>query len=503
MRSRVRQGGVAMLVLAVVVMGAAVVIVKTLNAATWKADRLRVTNEAFAKAKEALIARAVAPDNPTIPPANLRPGTLPCPDLNDDGTAELFVGNQCPNYVGRLPWRTLELPDLRDSEGERLWYVLSPSHRNHNAALPVNSNTAGQITINGASPATQVLAVLISPGRPLVRAAAPAMQQRDCPGNCNLRTNYLDVVGGIDNAAGSTGGPINLTYVAETASFNDRLLAIHADDIMPLLEKRAGREISLAMRDRYESWRAVTGRGFYPWAAPFNDPANPGLGVNGTLHGHLPVTAAPAVWSFASVSFGLGSCNGVGTPILECTSVLILGNVTARIDNVATRFLEAPTPPTVGGLQLASNYSYTLNGGAQRMDFQYSALLGVTGIRIEAPALASWAPSTSPWLVNNQWNRVATYALSQGHAITGSGACTGPNPCISIGGPADKEAIVMMTGRPLPATLPTAQTLAARTMVPAQIAQYLEAANATPADMALERNLRNTVFNDQPVVVRP
>ena len=193
-----------MLVVAVVVMGAALIIVKTLNAATWKAERLRVTNEAFAKAKEALVARAVADNN--------RPGSLPCPDLNDDGVAELFgVGGQCPNYVGRLPWRTLDLPDVRDSEGERLWYVLSPSHRDHINAEPINSNTAGQININGATSATQLLAVLISPGRPLVRAGAIAMQARDCPGNCNFRANYLDVAGGVDNAAGSVGGPINLT----------------------------------------------------------------------------------------------------------------------------------------------------------------------------------------------------------------------------------------------------------------------------------------------------
>ena len=43
MRRRGRQSGVAMLVVAVVVMGAALIIVKTLNASTWKADRLRIT----------------------------------------------------------------------------------------------------------------------------------------------------------------------------------------------------------------------------------------------------------------------------------------------------------------------------------------------------------------------------------------------------------------------------------------------------------------------------
>ncbi len=475
-----------MLVVAVVVMGAALIIVKTLNAATWRADRLRVTNASFAQAKEALIARAVADDN--------RPGSLPCPDTDDDGVAELFAGNQCPSYIGRLPWRTLDVPDLRDAEGERLWYVLSRTHRDHSAAEPINSNTVGEIAVNGANPATQVLAVLIAPGRPVIRAGAPAMQVRDCPVNCNLAINYLDVSGAIDNAAWvPAGGVVNFVSAPESDSFNDRLLAIHSDDIMPLVEKRAGREISLALKARYEGWQAVTGKGFYPWAAPLNDPVNPGPGVSGTLHGHLPVSAAQPVWTSVSTP-GLASCTGEGTPTLVC-NVLVLGSISARIENVATQFLEPPTPPEVGGLQLLSGFSYTLNTGAQRMQFQYAALLAISGMVIQAPALASWAPATAPWLVNNQWNQVATYAISHGHKINGPGACTGPQPCISIGGPADKEAVVMMAGRPVAAQVRT---------VPAQVAAYLEGAiNNTPDDMTLERNLRTAVFNDQPVVVRP
>jgi len=475
-----------MLVVAVVVMGAALIIVKTLNAATWRADRLRVTNASFAQAKEALIARAVADDN--------RPGSLPCPDTDDDGVAELFAGNQCPSYIGRLPWRTLDVPDLRDAEGERLWYVLSRTHRDHAAAEPINSNTVGEIAVNGATPSSAVLAVLIAPGRPLIRAGAPDMQARDCPANCNSAINYLDVAGGIDNATWvPVGGVVNVVTAPESDSFNDRLLAIHSDDIMPLVEKRAAREIALPMRDRYERWQAIPGlKGFYPWAAPFNDPANPGPGVNNTLHGHLPVSATQPVWTSVSTS-GLVSCTGEGTPTLVC-NVLLIGSISARIENIATRFLEPPTLPHVGGLQVLTGSSYTLNTGAQRMQYQYSALLAISGLTIEAPALASWAPASAPWLVNNQWNQVATYAISEGHKINGPGACTGPNPCISIGGAADKEAVVMMTGRPLAGQVRT---------VPAQVAQYLEGANTTPADMALVRDLRTTVFNDQPVVVRP
>ncbi len=478
-----------MLVLAVVVMGAAVIIVQTLNAATWKADRLRVTNEAFAKAKEALVARAVADNN--------RPGSLPCPDLNNDGVAELFAGTQCPNYVGRLPWRTLALPDLRDAEGERLWYVLSPSHRDHSTAEPINSNTPGQIAINGAPPST-VLAVLISPGRPLLRTGAPAMQARDCPGNCNLRTNYLDLAGGVDNAAGSTGGPINLKSVLESATFNDRLLAIHADDIMPLVERRAGREISLGIAARYQGWQIATGRGFYPWAASFNnDPANPGPGVSGTLHGHFPVDPAPVVWTAATGT--LSGCVGVGTPTIRCTGTVALGllSITARTSSIATQFLQPPTPAQVNGIAILPTSNYAVNAAAERLDFSFTAMVGLTGfteVVVTAPQAAGWAPAASPWLVNNQWNHIASYALSHGHKITGPGACTGLSPCISTGGPADREAVVLMAGRPL-----AGQTR----VVPPQLNAYFEQANLTPDDMALERNLRTAGFNDQPIVVRP
>jgi hypothetical protein len=91
----------------------------------------RITAAALAQAKDALIGRAAADDN--------RPGSLPCPDFDNgtinplntsnDGTADLLNGIECPSYIGRLPWRTLGLPDLRDGSGERLWYALSRAFR--------------------------------------------------------------------------------------------------------------------------------------------------------------------------------------------------------------------------------------------------------------------------------------------------------------------------------------------------------------------------------------
>mgnify|MGYP006199944457 CR=1 FL=1 len=168
-----------------------------------------------------------------------------------------------------------------------------------------------------------------------------------------------------------------------------------------------------------------------------------------------------------------------------------------RVGNIATRFSEAPTAPTMAGIALPpSDYNWTVNSAAQRLDFNYSAsVLGLVIITVRAPTLASWAPAGSPWLVNNQWNRVLTYAVSDGHKITGPGNCTTFGfPCISLAGTANNEAVIIAAGRPLSGQ---------NRVVPALEQDYLELENLTPADMLLERNLRTAAFNDQPFAVRP
>src|SRR5213083_1501206 len=77
--------------------------------------RSRATERSLAQAREALIAYATA--RPVS--AAVGPGYLPCPDLDDDGWAEATCGSQNGDSgqaqrLGRLPWKTLGLPDLRD-----------------------------------------------------------------------------------------------------------------------------------------------------------------------------------------------------------------------------------------------------------------------------------------------------------------------------------------------------------------------------------------------------
>jgi hypothetical protein len=469
---------------AILIMGASAVLVHSLSAAGARAERERLTTHALAQAKAALVARAVTDMN--------RPGSLPCPDTNDDGSAELLAGTACPSYIGRLPWRTLDLPDLRDASGERLWYLLSPSHRDHTSAQPINSDTIASISVAGTQPATGVIALVIAPGATLQRSDGAA-QTRSCPGvDCTNPVNYFEIDAGIDNATAGT--TFTVSTAEETLSFNDRYLPVLRDDIMPLVEKRAGREIASGMVARYRAWQSVTGRGFFPWAAPLLDPADPGLGVADTHYGMLPTTANPVVWSSASPPL---LCTGVGTEELVCTAAAAGPiAITATVGSIATRFLEAPSAPEVSDILQVTfpSVTWTLNPTTQALEFSYSAtLLDVVTIRVRVPALSSWA--SAAWLSANEWGRVIHYAVAPGHAITGDASCPS---CLTFGASADIPASVIMTGRAL-AHQP-GRPLAS---LPAQPQDYLEGGNMDASDHALDRSLRTAQFNDQPIEVRP
>src|SRR5438105_759389 len=93
-------------------------------------ERESASERALAQAREALLAYAA--ERPIT--TEVGPGYLPCPDTDDDGWAEATCGSLSGHLgqadrLGRLPWKTLGLPDLRDGHGERLWYAVSTKHK--------------------------------------------------------------------------------------------------------------------------------------------------------------------------------------------------------------------------------------------------------------------------------------------------------------------------------------------------------------------------------------
>ncbi len=230
-------GYVGILLIAVIGTAAATWFVTSFGANAVRIERERKTTAALALAKQALIGRAGI-DNSV-------PGSLPCPDIvthiagsnmPDDGIADLFAGTNCPSYVGRLPWRTLGLPDLRDADGERLWYALAPNFRDYASLVLINDTTIGTLSVSSATPVTNVAAIVFSPG------AALGGQSRNGAANQNNVANYLE-------GANALGGAVFVAQAADD-TFNDRLAHITVADLMAIVEKRVANEITVAL-NRY------------------------------------------------------------------------------------------------------------------------------------------------------------------------------------------------------------------------------------------------------------
>jgi hypothetical protein len=235
--------------------------------------RNKDTAAAFADVKLALVGWSAA-RTPTGPSPNARPGELPCPDIDNTGNDP---GGCSVGAIGRVPWKSLGIPEPKDSAGETLWYAIAGPFRYYhptNNPDPIHSDTKGNITVYQDSTAsaitTEAVAVLFAPG------ASLGTQNRDtstalCPttGTTIARNlcaaNYLETAATVNNSI--TNGPFILAQSSDT--FNDKVMAITTSDLMPIVEQRVARE----MRTILENYRIATaaqgyngGAGIYPWA---------------------------------------------------------------------------------------------------------------------------------------------------------------------------------------------------------------------------------------------
>lgn len=222
----------------------------------------------MALAKEALIARAVMDDN--------RPGSLPCPDLitdsdawsnkPGDGNSDKFIGaatGTCPSYVGWHPWITLDLPELVDETGTRLWYVLSKKLTDDESTSAINSDTEMELSVDGNN---EIAALIIAPRGPL-----------NGQGNRPSHTpsDYLD---------GENGDADDQKYISgpQSDSFNDLVLTITRQELMAAVEKRVANEVRSCLEQQAKATSS------YPWPAPLSNTIF--KGVSGSLFGMVPDT---------------------------------------------------------------------------------------------------------------------------------------------------------------------------------------------------------------------
>lgn len=209
-----------------------------------RSTRDQLSADAMAQAKAALIGYALTYRD-THP--NESWGYLPCPDTDNNGEAEGSCGDKDVSVIGRLPWKTLGLPALRDGSGECLWYAVSGVAKNSNPKTDIyNWDSPGQfvvqdadtsVTLAGATAHERPLAVIFAPGGVIAGQARTSAGSGECGGSTSA-TDYLE-------GAAISGTPLEISTLStasansrQNGSNNDQAVWINSAEIFGQIRKR-------------------------------------------------------------------------------------------------------------------------------------------------------------------------------------------------------------------------------------------------------------------------
>ena len=573
--ARVQRGFALIALLSLAALITAFLIASALNltSAGISNDREDRSMSALRKAKAALIAYAANEQWQNTGGATpFQPGALPCPDRDNDGIAEDHEFPQKPcdtplKRIGRFPWQTIGADDLRDASGESLWYAVSAGFLRNTPSYTnvINSDTLGQLTVNGSAPASNVVAIVFAPGEAI-------QGQVRSPANLNDPASYLEQFDSLTYATfTSTGLP--------SAINNDRLLVITQAELMatvePIVAANIERDVKPLLADYFSKW------GRYPFAMTFVSPPVAQSAYLGTLNqprGLLPVTNDPNSFTWSAhvtsiVGSGTGYYDGTTNTISPNPTICSISSppppltVTCSVNylrsggvggddrpdikieiflNASKAFADIPpsmnapetlamvkadgvtslstqpspygrwsavgsppNPPTLSSFVLrADGAVVTYTGRLQNADTTSNRVT----ITIPLP-VPSYLPrltnpsSTNPniaWFLSNQWYRQTYYAMSLGYAPGGAGDCSQP--------PATPPPPLCLTVNNLPSPTNNKQAIlvfSGRALngsirPSANLADYLEGENSTPGDLIFEHRAGTpTAINDRVVVVSP
>lgn len=248
-----QQGYTLLLVLLVLLVGGTSVYLTARDPGSARASQaLQQTAVALDRATVALQFYSIADDD--------RPGSLPCPDEDGSGETALFSGDECPVYIGRLPWRTIDAA----REVGSLWYVMDRDFRDHGSAQPLNVTLEGSLSLNDES---GYAALIIDPGEPL---AGQTGRPGDDP------SDYLD----DENADGDE----DFLDCADLDDCNDRVTGIRVDLLFEVVQRRVLAEVEQRLRAFY----LEDDRHYLPYAAAFSGDLSCD---SGTFTGRVATTA--------------------------------------------------------------------------------------------------------------------------------------------------------------------------------------------------------------------
>jgi hypothetical protein len=429
------------------------------------------------------------------------PGRLPCPERLDqpgsssEGIAPPFPGFTPCNLVGRLPWRTLGIEQIRDGYGEPLWYAVAAGTWaliHPTTSLTINPGTANSLPYDGA--ASAVVAVIIAPGPALNTLSEPGTPPSPCA-KANQQTDRYAVPYVVSkflecgNADGS-----NYTTAGTAPWSNDRTLSITAAEVIAAVAGAVADRLQRQVAPALDEWRSAGSvenwaTSFLPYASAFSDPEiNDLCGNFDVREGQPPVASSPACdtrWTNGTVtqlagSLGSPSCGQITGNNFRCTfinlsSILLLKvRITADAPRIASSFRDAIDAGNVAIVRADTNapvgsitaFSTSLSGstgtGTLFMEIEFPLLAFGTQFSVTFPNVPNAAILSDPrmvWFVRNKWAAHTYYAIAPGARLGAPPprcASPGDADCLTLNGlPAsngntnDKRLMLVLMGPPV------------------------------------------------------
>ena len=219
-------------------------------------DKLTLTN--LKKAKQALIDYAVTYSDRVV---GHDFGILPYPEADfniDDGNTDTTVtgSTKNTNVVDWLPWRALDVANLKDESGTCLLYAVSGTYKLGASvqADMINEDSIGMLRIRnstgtivqGGNEEDQVVALVIAPGAALIgQTRNPTELLSSCGRDYGNVSAYLEGNGVYDNSSVSVVAdtPDDFIHATSTSSteatpYNDRFLTITREEIWDAIVAR-------------------------------------------------------------------------------------------------------------------------------------------------------------------------------------------------------------------------------------------------------------------------
>lgn len=401
-----QRGQIVILIVLILALGTGFLVFSLAGPRETTAQKNAKTDAALARVKQALIGWSAA-QTPDSTHLLFRPGELPCPDISNDGFDDGACG---AGAIGRVPWKTLGIPEPLDGFGEPIWYAIAGPFRYKNITPspqpPITSDTVGNLTVYSGSAAvtltSQAIAVLFAPGpsvgsqsrgatAALCSTTGTTIPQRNCA------ANYLESTGGGNNA--QTGGPF--IQAPASATFNDRVLAITNADLMPLVEQRVAREL-MSLLNQYKATNGV-----YPWADLSDGSSNGTPGVAAYNRGRFPcMNALPVNWGDpgppSTPSLPDWLTNGCAT-VSGWAGVIYYAVAKNRLENSGVGCTTCTFSNTLNLTN--TGYAYLCFAGVSPFTCTWTSVTGTADLILITPGASDGSPRN--WPID--WNPITGY----------------------------------------------------------------------------------------------